>query len=233
MDIELSDQYSEFIQNYNEKASCGKECQDKKELATLKQNYNNALNNLESAPLQVQSTYQAYLTFAEGTGAYQKYQQGAMEQSANTTANTYQENFNTDMNNAKNLLASYSGIYINYSNIYELNKIYKNENINLQHDVENTGSDTLTNDRKTYYETQAIDSLSGYYWALTIIYTIIVIYYTISMLTKSSDYNMKIKIMILLFLIIYPFISLWLSYKVISVYNFIINLLPKNQYKNL
>ena len=111
MNSELSEQFNQFLKNYNESASCDSECQQQKELAQLQQNYNNAVNNLNTAPEQVQTTYQAYLTFAEGTGAYQQYQQGSVQQQAETIANNYQDTFNTDMSNAKNLLSSYSGLY--------------------------------------------------------------------------------------------------------------------------
>ena len=230
---DLSEQYSTFIKNYNENASCDAECQQQKKLASLKQNYYNALNNLNSAPEKVQATYQAYLTFAEGGGAYQQYQQGTVQQEAETKANNIQTNFNNEIENAQRLLSSYSGLYENYYNIYELNNIYKDENYDLQIEADTSDSDALTNDRKTYYELQAIDSLQKYYWILSIIYTIVVIYFIISMLTKQSIYSATKKVFVLLFLIIYPFISLWLVLKANYLYNYIINLFPKDQYQNL
>ena len=69
----VGDQFNLFMENYNKNTACDSACQRAEELATLKQNYLNALNNLETAPQQVQTTYQDYLTFAEGSGAYQKY----------------------------------------------------------------------------------------------------------------------------------------------------------------
>jgi hypothetical protein len=232
-DEDLSQQYSTFVQNYNQNMACDAECQQQKELTQLKQNYYNALNNLDTAPEQVQSAYQAYITFAEGTGAYQKYQQGSIQQDAINITTQYQLNFDYELNNAQKLLSTYTTLYTNYSNSVELNNIYQNENAELQTFVDNTSSDTLTNDRKTYYETQAVDSLQKYYWILSIVYTIIVIYYIISVLTKQSEYKVSLKIIVLILLIIYPFISLWLTLKIIYMYNYIINLFPKNQYKTL
>lgn len=233
MGSELSEQYNQFLINYNANASCDTACQEQKELAQLEENYNNAVNNLNTAPEQVQTAYKAYLTYAEGSGAYQQYQQGSVQQQAESIATNYQANFDADMKSAFSALASYSGLYVNYTNIYDLNNIYVDENQNLQRDVDISDSDTLTNDRKTYYENQALDSLNWYYWALTIIYTIVVICYGISLLTKQSDYKTSIKIMVLICLIVYPFISMWISLKILSVYNYIIGLLPKNQYQDL
>jgi len=229
----VSDQFNLFIENYNKNTACDETCQKKLELTKLKQNYLDALNNLETAPQDVQTAYQAYLTYAEGNGAYQEYQQGALQQDAANIANQYQINFNNNLTSAERLLGTYSGLYVNYNNIYDLSKIYKKENHELHGDVEIANSDTLTNDRKTFYENQATESLQGYYWVLTVIYTLVVIYYIISIIIYPSEYKTSVKIILLLFLIIYPFISLWLSLKVIGLYNYIINLLPKNQYLNL
>jgi len=231
MDMELTNQYNQFLQNYNQNASCDSECQQKKEAQKLKQNYLNALNNANTAPQQVQTAYQQYLTFTQGTGAYSQYQQGSLEQQAANIANEYQATFDTDMENVKTLLSTYSGLYTNYKNIYDLNKIYKKENNELQKDIDITTTDTLTNDRKTFYENQATESLKKYYIFLCIVYGVVVMYYIKNMITHN--YHTPIAVGFLIFLIIYPFISLWLSLRVISFYNFIVGLLPKNQYQDL
>lgn len=233
LDDEMSAQYNQFIQNYNEKASCGTECQQAKDASQLQQDYLSAVSNLNTAPEQVQSTYKSYLTYTQGTGAYQKYQQNNFQQTVDGLANTYQTNFNSGLISAKQLLGTYSSLYANYNNIFDLNKIYKKENIQLKKEVTNNDDDVVTNDRKTYYETQAIDSLKKYYWILTIIYTFVVIYFLFCMITKNSTYTLKVKIPILVFLIIYPFISLGLSLKIIEIYRAIISVFPTNQYKTL
>ena len=231
MDVELTDQYNQFLQNYNQNASCDSECQQQKEAQQLKQNYLNAVNNLNTAPQQVESTYQQYLTFTQGSGAYSQYQQSSLEQQAENISKEYQANFDADIENVKTLLSSYIGIYKNYKNVYDLNKIYKKENYELQKDIDNTTTDTLTNDRKTFYENQATQSLQKYYIFLSIVYGIVVMYYIKNMITHN--YHTPIAVCVLIFLVIYPFISLWLSLKVISFYNYIVGLLPKNQYQDL
>ena len=230
---ELSQQYNQFIENYNKNASCGTECQQANEASQLKQNYLNAVNNLNTAPEQVQSTYKSYLTYTQGNGAYQQYEQNNYQQSADNIANTYQANFNESMNEAQILLNTYSTLYANFKNVFDLNKIYKKENIELKKNVSNNDEDIITNDRKTYYENQATDSLKIYYWIFIIIYTLIVLYYAISILIKKSTYSLKVRVIILILLIIYPFISLWISLKMIKLYHIIVGVLPKNQYKTL
>lgn len=231
MDIELTDQYNQFIQNYNQNASCDSECQQQQEAQQLKQNYLNAVNNLNNAPQEVQTTYQQYLNFTQGSGAYPQYQQSNLEQQAENISTEYQANFNNEMNNVKTLLSTYTGLYNNYKNIYDLNKIYTKENYELQKDIDITNTDTLTNDRKTFYENQATESLKKYYIFFSIVYGIVIMYYLRNMI--KYNYHTPTAVGFLLLLIIYPFISLWLSLRLISFYNFLLDLLPKNQYKDL
>jgi hypothetical protein len=231
MDVELTDQYNQFLKNYNQNAACDSQCQEQKEAQQLKQNYLNALNNLETAPQQVNTAYQEYITFTEGTSSYSQYQQSSLEQQAENISNEYQEKFNDEMQNVNILLSTYSGLYTNYKNVYDLNEIYKKENDELQKDIDTTTTDTLTNDRKTFYENQATESLKKYYIFFCIIYGIVLLYYIKNMITHK--YYTHFAVGGLIFLIIYPFISLWLSLKIISFYNFIISLLPKNQYQDL
>jgi hypothetical protein len=231
MDIELSDQYYDFIKNYNESAACDSECQQQKEIQNLKQNYLNALNNLDTAPQQVQSTYQQYLTYTQGNYAYPKYKQRSLEEVVKKMTAEYQNIFNIETSNVQNLLSTYTELYNNYINVYELNNIYIKDNYELQKDIETTNTDTLTNDRKTFYENQATESLQKYYILFSIVYTAIVIYYIKNMITHK--YHTPTAIIVLIILIIYPFISLWLSLKIISLYEFMVGLLPKNQYHDL
>ena len=43
-----------YINTANQVTTCNEECQQQKQTAQLLQNYNNALNNLQTAPTQVQ-----------------------------------------------------------------------------------------------------------------------------------------------------------------------------------
>lgn len=227
------DNLNQFINNANQVLTCDQDCQQQQQSAQLQQNYNNALNNLETAPDQVQSAQQQYITYTQGPIAYQELQTNNLQTAALELSNSYQGIFNEEVKRANRLLYSYSGILTNYSNIEELNEQYIKENVELDNDVKYSTSDTLTNDRKTYYEDQAIDSLKNYAWFFNLIYIILIISYIISAFFVTSYYPFNIRLFVLIVLVIYPYISLWISLKCFELYNFIISLLPKNQYKSL
>ena len=234
MDFNLTvDNLNQFINNANQALTCGQECQQQQESEQLQQTYNNALNNLETAPAQLQTAQQQYITYTQGAAGYQQFQTNSLQSTASQLASEYQEKFNNEVKRSNLLLDSYYGLSINYNNIVELNDYYTTENIELTNDIKYSTSDTVTNDRKTYYENQAIESLNHYGYIFKIIYAILVIGFGISCFTVSSNYPFKTRILILVFLFIYPYISLWLSLKCIAFYNFIISILPENQYKTL
>jgi hypothetical protein len=224
---------NQFINTANEVLTCDQECQQEKQTAQLLQNYNNALNNVQTAPAQLQTAEQQYITYTQGSAAYQETQTNNLQNTASQLAAGYQQKFNEEIKNAHTKLYSYSGLLINYSNIVELNQQYTRENIELHNDIKYSTSDTLTNDRKTYYENQAIENLQRYAWFFNLVYIILVVSYCISAFFVTSYYPFNYRLTVLIILIIYPFISLWLSLKCIEIYNFIINLLPKNQYKSI
>jgi hypothetical protein len=106
---------------------------------------------------------------------------------------------------------------------------YKKENIELAKELKDNTSDVLTNERKTYYENQGIDTLNFvYYYILLLVYFIFLVGYIVTTLFYPSQLNWKIRFGIFLLLVILPFISPWILAFVISIMYKIYDLLPKN-----
>jgi hypothetical protein len=111
---------------------------------------------------------------------------------------------------------------------------YKKENLELSKEFKNSSSDVLTNERKTYYENQGIDSLSFvYYYVLFIIYVIFVIGYLITAIFYQSQINWKYRVLYFILLFILPFISTWILGKLVMMIYSIYGLLPTNVHKTL
>ena len=103
-----------------------------------------------------------------------------------------------------------------------------NENYNSNAKKEFT--DLLTNERKTYYEDQGIDSLHYYYYWLMAVYILTVIVCVISFFVFPSDWSPIKKIIILLVLVMLPFMSSYIMTSIIRLLHGAYNLLPKNAY---
>ena len=131
-------------------------------------------------------------------------------------------------------ISSYNSLLINYSNIVDLYKTYLEENLELTKQLMDNSNDVVTNERKTYYEDQGSDNLSFiYFYILIPIYIIVVICFAVLSLAYPSQTNIKVKIVMILFFIILPFISSKILSFVISIIYYIYNLLPKNANLNM
>jgi ABC-type transport system involved in cytochrome bd biosynthesis fused ATPase/permease subunit len=107
----------------------------------------------------------------------------------------------------------------------------KKENIELYQELKDESNDILTNERKTYYEDQNIDSLKTYYYYfLLVIYIICVICFGVFSLIYPSQTDWKIRLFALIAFIALPFFSTWILGKIIYFIYEAYNLLPKNVY---
>jgi hypothetical protein len=139
------------------------------------------------------------------------------------------ENFNTYLQQIKLQIDSYNGLTLNFKNVVELYLKYKEENKILTEKVKDNSSDVLTNDRKTYYENQGVDTLKSVYnYILLLIYIIFVIGYIFTAAFYQSQINWKIRLLILILLLLLPFIAPWILGLTINLIYKIYELLPKN-----
>ena len=142
----------------------------------------------------------------------------------------FNSNLNDEIEKILREVDTYDGLMINFVNIVDSYKNYLRENAELRKKVKETVSDVVTNDRKTYYKEQEITNLNYYYYFLLIIYIITVIVFIISAFAFPTNLNRITKFIILILLIIYPFLSTGLLAWFISIYIYLVNLLPKNVY---
>jgi len=227
------DQFNALIQTANESLGCDETCKKKKTSEELNKKYTDAETNLINAPQQLYSAKRDLVIFNEGEGGYNQYISSEIQKQANTIVSTYQAKFNDTINMIKNLFKSYDGLFINYSNVVDLYKKYNQENNDIENKFKTTVSDTLTNDRKTYYEDEVLTRLKNYYYFFMFIYIFIVFVFFISIFLVESNFRLSRRIFILLLLIIYPFIC-YFSYQLIEkTFNYFKSYLPNNVYKTL
>jgi hypothetical protein len=225
--------FNDFINSANQALSCGPDCQKQKLDSSLKQKYLEAQSNVITAPNQLEKATQNYITFTQGESGYNEYIEQKLEEKAQIISDTYSEKFNQDVKKINSEISTYKGLLINFYNVVELFKKYKIENTVLENKLKIKTSDILTNDRKTYYEDQGNDNLRFYFIIFLIIYYIIFLIYIFFIFIYSSTLSWKSHLAIIVFLSLYPFIGTYLIEYLIYFYNIIIDLLPKNVYKNL
>lgn len=223
--------FNSFIEAASKQIACGTECQQQQKAEQLKNNYLNAQANLTLASPQYDIAKKEYYTYVDGENGYnQMMEQEYSEQSVNI-ANNFKENYNKEINKIKSLLGTYDGLLINFRNVHDLYNQYKKENSGLYKKLKTNTNTVLTNERKTYYEDQNIDSLNNfYYYVLITIYIIVIICYVVFSLFYPSEFSWRVRIFLFLLFFALPFISTFILSKIIQLIYLIFGLLPKNVY---
>ena len=225
--------FNDFLDNANEVLACDSACQEKKKISSLKKKYLESKSNLLTAPNQVETSYKNYLTYTQGDSAYNEYLDNNLAQKADKIINMFQTNFSESIKSAGESYNTYTGLLSNFENVVELYTKILKENVILELEVKNKTSDVLTNDRKTYYEDQSIESLHFYYIILIIIYIIFLIGFAGSIFMFPSTSSRSSLVAILVFFVIYPFICIRIFKLLIGIYNKITGVLPTNVYKDI
>jgi len=224
--------FNSFLAAASKTIACDSECQRNQKAEQLKTQYQNAQANLSLAEPQYQIAKRNYYTYVSGQNGYNDMIEAEYQDEADNLANKIKAILDEEISKAKVQLDTYNGISINFENVAELEKQYSEGNKDLFKQIKNNTSDVLTNERKTYYESQGIDKLNNYYYYfLLVIYIVSVICYVIFSLFYPSNFSIFRRVLIFVLLVILPFISTWLLGKFIQVLHWLYNLLPKNVYK--
>jgi hypothetical protein len=131
------------------------------------------------------------------------------------------------------LLNDYGNNLLNFNNLKQTYTYYKNDNAEMVKTNTTSNSEILTNYRKTYYEQQGIINLKFYYTILIWIYIAFCVALTISLFTSNSRLSTAVKIVVIIFFIIYPFVSIYIYDFLMKLWNTILSVFPENTYKTL
>jgi hypothetical protein len=225
--------FNNLITQANESITCGPSCKEKEKSQQLEKNYLDAETNVASAPQQLFTAKKEYITYTQGESGYNEYIDNELQKKAETITTSYQTKFNNSVNAIKTNINIYDGLLINFNNVVDLYKKYKKDNNDLEKKLKITSSDTLTNDRKNYYEDQGINTLKTYYYFLLFVYVFIVFVFLLSVFLVKTDVKLRIRLLILFLLIIYPFVCFWGFNLLQKMFRYIKSYFPNNVYKNL
>jgi len=156
-----------------------------------------------------------------------------IKEEARTIVSKIKQDFNDLVSNTDTLLDYYRSSLINNENTIELYNKYLNSNKDLEKKIRNSHSDILTNDRKTYYETEAHEKLNSWYTFLRWSYYFLVFLLVVSLFFTSIPLVWWHKLIIITLVLLYPIVIKYLIDLIYYKYSNIKNELPKNVYNNL
>ena len=226
----MSDRINRTNDRIRRRPTCDEECQANK----LKQTYLNSQQNLSTAPQQEQTAYKNYIVFTQGETAYTQLESLQYSEEADSIGEEIMKSFDDTAKKIAIAINSYAALILNYKNVVELYEKYLRENIALKKKIKNEYSDVVTNDRKTYYEDQGIDTLNFiYYYIFLTIYIILVICFGLFAFGFPSHMSYIFKIAIFIVLFILPFVATRILQFIIKMLHIAYKILPKNSYTTL
>lgn len=213
--------------------TCGPDCQKEKIKEELKKRYQDAETNLQTAPIQLENTKKNYYVFTEGRPFYDEMLEKELKKKAEIMGKMLTDNFRDEIINAKTMNAYYNTELINSDHTKELYAVYLEKNKVIQDAIKNHHADVLTNDRKTYYETEALEELKNWHTFFWYFYYLFVMpIFTFALIAKSS-LHFVVRIIIEMIALAYPY---YIDFIARSIYGFYYSLwkkLPKNVYNDL
>ena len=222
-------QINSLISQAQQNISCDSNCQSQNQVNSLKQKYLDAQENKKTAGYKLDKAQKNYYVASKGQQYYTDFENNKLTKEGTRLADEFISIFNNQIDVINLNLDSYTSLYNNYDNVYELYSYYQKNMNTMRKQLKNERSDVLTNERKTYYEDQGIESLNIlYYYVLLTVYVIVVLGFVGSVFMIENSYSLIKKILLIVVLILLPFISTKLLTILIIFFRKIYNLLPRN-----
>lgn len=224
---------NELLNKSADAIMCGPTCQKLKITEELKQKYLDAETNMQTAPIKLEETKKNYYIYSEGRPYYDNMQEEELKKKADTIAQLLKQNFNEELSSANTMNTYLNTALTNSQYTKDLLKEYLEKNQELKLKLREQRGDILTNDRKTYYETDALSTLKSWHRLLWYLYYIVVLILIFSFIFAQSSLSVIKKIVIAVLIIFYPYYINYIVKWIYGVYNNIVSKIPKNVYNNL
>jgi uncharacterized membrane protein (DUF485 family) len=227
------DKINELLEQASSTLLCGPTCQKVKKTEELKQKYLDAETNVKTAPIELERSRKNFYVFSEGNAYYENMLEKELNERVEKIASLLSNNFNDELTSASTMNQYLNTALINSSYVEELLEYYLEQNKNLTVKLMSHQGDILTNDRKTYYETEELDRLKKWYNVWWYIYYILIVSFIVSCILLPSHLSNVKKIVISILLIFYPYYIDFILRKIYMFFASIYKRLPKNVYNDL
>jgi hypothetical protein len=208
------------IQALNRELICGPECQSNKRAQTLKLAYDNAINDYNQSPEKINQLEKDFYIETKGRVFYNNVLEKKYRQEATDNTKKYKEEYETITSDIIDLITEYDSSVIYFNRLIDLYNKVKSENVELMNKHDYLKGSVNTNNRKTFYENQQIDSLGKWKYRIQLLYWAIFIVIFIKTMFIQKEYK-NYKAYIKLFLIAatpYLFIGI-IIYLILAVKN--------------
>jgi hypothetical protein len=212
---------------------CDPECERQKQVTILKQDYDNQLNNVATAPSKLKTARKNYVTLDKGEPEYNNMIEAELKTKAETIAKSYNEQFQDNMKQMVQSLIIQDSLTKSLGVMDMHNDNLQSSTTYVGDEVELTQDDILMNDRKTYYENQNYNILLDWYMFFSWIYWLLGIIFIISIFIVKNDLTVKTKIIYTVNIVLYFLLMKYIIIYILKLLVYLYNLLPKNVYNSM
>lgn len=228
----LLNSYNDMITTMNNNATCDATCEYNNELAKLYNAMKSAQLTEQQAPYLYKEAEKAYYAFLDKS-VPNDYTDKKYLEKYNVFVDEYQLKLYESINHAKKLNENYNTMYINTKNSYDLylGNLAVNEKLRKQFNI--TASDVFTNDRKSLYENQGLQTLQTHGKILFYLHILFVFCFIIAIFYYKTNLSIYNKIFFIILIIMQPIIGRLIMYIINKLTSIIKTFLPKNVYLTL
>ena len=224
---------NELLEKSSDVLMCGPDCQKAKISDQLKQKYLDAKTTIQTAPITLAQSEKNYYVYTQGEPYYDRLQEKELTLKARSVAQVLKTNFIEELSSANTMNSYLNTALTNSENTKELLDDYIAKNKAIQTTLQNQQGDILTNDRKTYYETEAYERLALWYRFLWYVYYIFVVIIGLALFLSPGGFSTPAKIGILGVFAGYPYYITYATHFVYDNYIWVYSKIPKNVYNSL
>jgi hypothetical protein len=214
-----TDSINNLINTASQLVLCGpgSECEKQQVSVELNRRLQEAEVNEKVAPLRLANAKRHFYTYTKGQHYYDDVLEKELQEKSSLITGQIADKFNEEIQNANTMNMFFNTSQLNSENTIELYEEYLKKNAEMAEIIKSSRGDVLTNDRKTYYETEAIGKLKMWYTLTMTIYWILLVAFIVSIFVSPSPLSQTKRIVIAILLILYPFT---IHKIVVYLYNF-------------
>jgi hypothetical protein len=221
---------NKLIEKQNQHLACDAQCEREKKLTQLREKYDTTKDNLQTAPMKVDVARKNYLEFKYGKDDYVVKASDALKKEADKMINNMTELWKQDEEMLITLIADYKSMRSTHRDMEHYKDRIEASVDRLDRNYKAKVNDTVTNDRKAYYQSQGIDNLKYWFYFIRMAYAAIVVTYLVGIFSLPNTTSSKTRYGLLVFLIIFPFVVSVIAVASFATIRSLVSKLPYNAF---
>jgi hypothetical protein len=221
---------NKLIKTQNQMLACDAQCEHDKKLAKLREVYDIKEDNLETAPMQMEVARKNYLEFKYGKDDYVTKASVALKKEADKVIAEMTQIWKQEESMITVLIADYNSMLSTHADMDRYRDRISASVGRLDKNFAAKQNDTVTNDRKAFYQSQGVDNLRYWFYFLRWAYAAIVITYIVGVFSLPTTTSSKMKYGMLAMLLAYPFVVAVIAVASFAMIRTIVSKLPYNAF---